>query len=74
MINGLQDVIDNPCYNAKYCWRSKDELISNILQWTPTSRHTNSIQPAKAYIHQLCADTRCHLEDLSKAMADWDSW
>ena len=32
---------------AGYCWRSKDELISNILLRTPTHGHTSVSQPAK---------------------------
>ena len=36
-----------------YCWRSKDELISDILLWTPTHGHTRVGRPAKTYMH-LC--------------------
>ena len=57
-----------------YCWWSKDELINDVLRWTPTHGHTNVDRPAKTYIHQLCEDTRCLLEDLPRAMADEDGW
>ena len=33
-----------------------------------TLRHSSFGQPAKPSIHQLYADTRCHLEDLPKVM------
>ena len=39
--------------HAGHCWRSKDELIINILLWTPTHGHTSVSWPAKIYIHQL---------------------
>ena len=31
-----------------------------------THRHTGVCWPAKTYIHQLCVDIGCHLEDLQK--------
>ena len=57
-----------------HCWRSKDELISDVLLWTPTHGYPSVGRPAKTYIHQLCEDTDCHLEDLPHAMADRDGW
>ena len=56
------------------CWRSKDELISDIPLWGPTHGHINVGQPAKTYIHQLCVDTRYSLEDLPGTMNDRDGW
>ena len=53
--------------HAEYSWRSKDKLISDFLQWPQTHGHTS-------YIHQLCADIGCHLDDLQKAMNDRDRW
>ena len=47
---------------------TKDEL----LLWTPTHRHTHADQPAQTYIYQLKANTEFYIEDLPKAMADWD--
>ena len=57
---------------SKTCWRSKEEFISDALQWT--CEHPCVGWPAKSYIHQLCADTECHLEDLPRVMADRDGW
>ena len=48
-----------------HCWRSKDELISDVLLWTPSHG-----RPAKTYLPQLYADTRYSLEDLPGAMND----
>ena len=50
-----------------HCWRSKNELISNVLLWTPTHGHTSDWF-AKTYLHQLCVDTRYSLEDLLGVM------
>ena len=42
----------------------KDEVISQVLFQTPTRQLTSIVRPAKAYMHQFCADTGCHREDL----------
>ena len=49
-----------------YSWESKDKLISDILQWNPTHEQTGVGWPAKTFIHQLWADTWCHLKDLPR--------
>ena len=51
---------------AGHCWRSKDELISDFLLWTPTYEHTSVSWPAKSYIQQLRVNTRCRVEDLTQ--------
>ena len=56
--------------HAGYCWRSKDELISDVLVWTPAHGRAKAGQPARTYIQQLCEDTGCSPEDLPKAMND----
>ena len=60
--------------HAEHCWRSKDELISDILQWTPSHGWVKAGRPARTYIQQLCAGTGCRLEDLPGAMNDRDRW
>ena len=47
---------------AGHCRRSKEELISDILLWTPHGP-VKLGQPAWTYIQQLCADTGFRLED-----------
>ena len=54
---------------TEHCWRSKDELITDVLQWTTTYGHTSLGRPALTYIHQLWADTGFCLKDLSRVMA-----
>ena len=56
--------------HAGHCWKSKDEIVSNILLWTPTHGHANVGRPAKTYVHQLSADLACSLEDLLGVMND----
>ena len=46
-----------------HCWRSSDELVSDVLLWTPSHGRAKAWRPAQTYIQQLCADTRCSPED-----------
>ena len=54
--------------HAEHCWRSKDELISDIILWTPLHGRAQAGQPVRTYIQHLCADTGCSLENLLGAM------
>ena len=56
--------------HAGHCWRSKDELVSDVLLWTPTYGRAKAGGPARTYIQQLCEDTGCNPEDLQEAMND----
>ena len=60
--------------HAEHCRRSSDELISDVLLWTPSHRRANAGRPARTYIQQLCTDTGCSPEDLPKAMDDREGW
>ena len=60
--------------NAGHCWRSRDELIINVLLWSPTYSRAKAGRPAGTYIQQLCEDTGCSPEDLSEAMNDREKW
>ena len=57
-----------------HSWRSRDELISYILLWTPTYGRAKAGRPARTYIQQLCEDTGCSPEDLPEAMNDREKW
>ena len=48
---------------AGHYWRSRDELISDVLLWTPNGQ-AKAGRPAWTYIQQLCEDTGCYPEDL----------
>ena len=60
--------------HAGHCWRSRDELISDVLLWTPTYGGVKAGRPVWTYIQQLCEDTGCSLEDLPEAMNDREKW
>ena len=60
--------------HAGHCWRSNDELISDVLQWTPAYVQAKEGRPAQTYIQQLCEDTGCSPEDLPEAMNDREKW
>ena len=49
--------------HAGHCWRSRDELISDVLLWTPRAK---ARRPARTYIQQLC--------DLPEGMNDREKW
>ena len=60
--------------HAGHCWRNRDELISDVLLWTPTYGRAKAGRPARTYIQQLCEDTGCSPEDLPEAMNDREKW
>ena len=60
--------------HAGHCWRSKDELINDVLLWTPAYGQTKVGRPARTYIRQLYEDTGCSPEDLPEAMNDGEKW
>ena len=49
--------------HAGYCWRSRDDLISDVLLWTPSHDRAKAEWPARTYIQQLCVDTGCSPEE-----------
>ena len=51
-----------------HCWRSKDKLMSDVLQWTPSHGHASVGQPTSTYLQQVCTNTGCSVEDLLGAI------
>ena len=60
--------------DAGHCWRSRDDLINDVLLWTHTYGWDKAGRPAGTYIQQLCEDTGCSPEDLPEAMNDREKW
>ena len=60
--------------HAGHCWRSRVELINDVLLWTPTYGWAKARQPARTYIQQLCEDTGCSPEHLPEAMNERKKW
>ena len=59
---------------AGHCWRSRDELICDVLLWTPSHGRSKAGRLARTYLQQLCADTVCNPEDLPEAMDNMEGW
>ena len=60
--------------HAGHCWRSRDELISDVLLWTLTYGRAKVGRPARTDIQQLCGDMGCSPEDLPEAVNDREKW
>ena len=63
--------------HAGRCWRSKDQLIIDVLLWTPTYGRVKAGRSARTYIQQLCEDsedTGCSPEELAEEMNDREKW
>ena len=68
----VQNIQVKQLRHAEYCWRSKGELIRDVFLWTATHGHTCVRRPIYTYIHQLGTNTGYSLEDLQRAINDWD--
>ena len=60
--------------HAGHSRRSRDELINDILLWTPTHGRAKSGRTSRTYFQQLYEDTGCCPEDLPEAMNDRKKW
>ena len=60
--------------HAGHCWRSWDELIRDVLLWTPAHGRAKAGRPARTYIQLPCEDTGCSPADLPEAMNDREKW
>ena len=60
--------------HVRHYWRSRDELISDVLLWTPAYGQAKAGRPTRTYIQQLCEDTGCSPEDLPEAMNNREKW
>ena len=59
---------------AVHCYRSKDEVVSGLILWTPKHGKAKVGRPSKTYTIQLTEDADCQLEDLPIAMEDREYW
>ena len=60
--------------HAGHCWRSRDELLSDVLLWTPAYSRAKARRPARTYKQLLCEDTECSPEDLPGAINNREEW
>ena len=70
----MKTIITRRTRHAGYGWRSRDELISDVLLLTPSHGRAKAGRPARNYTQQLGKDSGCSPEDLPKAMDDRDVW
>ena len=68
------EVVDLFLLKLFWFFLRKDELISDVLLWTPAYGQAKAGRPARTYIQQLCEDTGCSYEDLPEAMNDREKW
>ena len=59
--------------HAGSCWRSRDELISDVL-WTSAHGRAKAGRSARTYIQQLGENTEYSPEDLTEAMNNREEW
>ena len=60
--------------HAGHCWRSRDELISDVLLWTLRYGRAKAGRLTRTYIQQLCEDTGCNPEDQPEAIKNREKW
>ena len=60
--------------HAGHSWRSRDDLISEVLLWISSHGLAKAGRLARTYIQQLYADTGCSPEDLPEAMDNREGW
>ena len=51
--------------HAGHCWRSRDELISDVLLWTPTYGRAKVGRPARTYIQDTSRIHTFRIRDVS---------
>ena len=59
---------------ARHCWRSWDELISDVLLWIPSHGRAKAKRPARTYIQQLSEDTGFSTDELPETMNYRKKW
>ena len=59
---------------AGHCWRSKGEIVSDLVLWQPSHGRTKLGRPHRTYIDQLLQDTSCHPDELKPYMEDRELW
>ena len=59
---------------AGHCFRSKHELVSDVLLWEPKHGKRSVGAPAQTYVEQLVNDAGQLLQDLPNAMEDRNYW
>ena len=56
-----------------HCWRSKEEIVSDVPLWQPSHGKRERGRPA-TFISLLMNDTGCTIEELPNAMDNREEW
>ena len=59
---------------AAHCYRSEEEIIKDVLLWTPNHGTTKLELPKKTYVKHICDDTGLTTEELNTSMKDRTTW
>ena len=59
---------------AGHCWRSTNELVSDVLLLTPKHGQRSRGRPAKTFVDQMLEYTECEVEDLINLMDNIYEW
>ena len=57
-----------------HCWRSKNEVVSDVLLWLPIHGRRYRGRSAKTFVDQLMEDTSCNYEELPNSMMNREEW
>ena len=57
-----------------HCWRSREEMISEVLLWEPLHGQRKPGRPNKTYTAQLREDSGCTTDELKMLMGNRDEW
>ena len=60
--------------HAGHCWRSRDELVRDVLLWTPTHGRAKAGRPGQHPISSYSCWMYVHAEDLPRVMNDREEW
>ena len=64
--------------HAGHCWRNRDELISDVLLWTPTYGRAKAGRPARTYIQPIYSEFKCSVDTIRfvglAILRGWWTW
>ena len=60
--------------HSGHCWRSRDELIIDILRWTPSHGRPKARRTARTYIQQLWKCPWCYCRGKWTRRHEFKSW
>ena len=59
---------------AGNCYRNEEEIIKDVLLWTPNHGTKKIERKREVYVKPLCEDTRLTIKELKTATKDRTKW